>query len=1142
MKSLARFAGDKSVRSLPLPSIPPSTRMFTRTLRRVSIVFVLSVVGLGSNFWISALAQDEDVTPPTVVIDQSEEQSDPASTEPIQFTVVFSEPVIGFETGDVTLGGTAGATTAEVFDSGDQMTFFVVVTGMTMNGTVTASIAAGVATDAAGNPNTASVSRDNTVTFNGFAVSNAFVVTKTADTSDGACNADCSLREAITAANANPGADTIAFDIPASDLGRNATTGVYTISVSALLGALPQITEQVTIDGYTQGTISTPGDTSDDARPNTNSLSAGLNQRLLIELTDDASGITNANGLNVGAGGINSLLRGLAIYGFSTGAGVNVASEDVVGGAEGVRIEGNFLGVRADGSTAVGNNYGVRVTGAQRTTTGGTTTETSNLISGNSQAGVLITGVVAVAEDRNVVQNNLIGTNALGLAGLPNAEGAAGVNRGGVLVIDAGGVLVGGAGVGNVISGNNGIGVILSSSVAEGGQTRDNIVQGNLIGVTANGSAALANSGDGIELTNAGSNLIGGANPGDGNTISFNTANGVALIGALIVGGTSDDNTIAGNTIASNGMDGVLVSSGTGNRINGNSIFSNAQQGIDLLGDGVTPNDPEDADPVAGPNANNGQNFPVVSFAVRNTDTGVTTITGTLDGGTEGVVYLIELYANPACDGTNGEGQTPLGGVSTSAANANGDVSFSFQTSVDVSGQVITATATNETTNDTSEFSACAPLTPANPPPQGVPLAGQVVISEFRLRGPAPTGTPTPANAQGQLDEFIELYNTTDSEIVVVDSSPAGSAADDGWAIVSSNAPLTAKYVVPVGTRIPARGHYLVTNSGGYSLGVYPAGNNGASETNANGDGSYTGDIPDNAGLALFRTANPVLFLTPVERLDAAGFAAGGALFFEGTPLSPTNGVTASLQHSFVRRMTTGLPQDTDNNEADFDFVEVTEATADGRRARLGAPGPENLTSPIQRNSVVKASLVDPGCAGSGTPSSACARVRTAAGANPTNAAFGTLLIRRRFKNTTNELLTRLRFRLVDITAGTPDSGTADLRALTGGNVFVTNSQGDTVELKGLTLEEVSAATPSQPVGGGLNSSLAAGTITLNAPLASGNSIDVEFRIGVMQNGNFRYLVNVEALFTPPGNPAEQLDGSNRKLKGTKASGSSKEQ
>jgi CSLREA domain-containing protein len=1109
--------------------------MLARTVRRVSIVLIISLVGLCSSFWISALAQDEDITPPSVEINEAEAQPDPTSTEPIQFTVTFSEPVVGFETGDVTLGGTAGATTAEVLDSGDQTTFFVAVSGMTMNGTVVAGIAEGVATDAAGNPNTASVSRDNTVTFNGFAITTPFVVTKTADTNDGVCNADCSLREAITATNANPGADTIAFDIPAADPGRNATTGVFTISVSALLGALPQITEQITVDGYTQGAISTPADTSDDARPNTNSLAAGLNTRILIELTSGTGGITNANGLDVAAGGINTLIRGLAIYGFSTGAGINVPLGELqMPGAAGVRIEGNFLGVRADGSTVAGNNYGVRVTGAPRSITGGTTPDTSNLISGNTQAGVLITAVSTTGEESNVIQNNLIGTNALGLAGLPNAESAAGLNKGGVLIIEASGVLVGGQGFGNVISGNNGIGVVISGSLVGGAPATDNVVQGNLIGVAADGATALANSGDGIEITNGQRNLVGGTNLGDGNTIRFNTANGVTLTGGLIVGGASSDNTIAGNTIASNGMDGVLVVSGTGNRINANSIFSNAQQGIDLLGDGVTANDPDDVDPVAGPNANNSQNFPVVSFAVRDTDTGVTTITGVLDGGTEGIIYLIELYANAACDGTNGEGQTLLGSVLTAGANSNGDVSFSLQTTADVSGQVITATATNETTNDTSEFSACTTVTTAAPPPEGVPLAGQIIISEFRLRGPDPDGVGAET---GALDEFIEIYNTTDSDIVVADSSPLPPLTSNGWAIVSSDAPTTAKFVIPNGTRIPARGHYLVANAIGYSLGLYPSGNNGIVETTAIEDGSYNVDIPDNAGVALFRTGNPLLFLTPVERLDAVGFGGGGVLFTEGTPLAPANGVTDSLQHSFVRKMTTGLPQDTNDNEADFEFVEVTEATSGGRRARLGAPGPENLSSPIQRNAFIKAMYLDPQCT-FGTPASACARVRTAQGANPTNAAFGTLLLRRRFKNATNNPVSRLRFRLVDITAGTPESesGAADLRALSGGNVTVTNTQGETLEIKGLTLEELSTATPSQPVGGGLNSSLSVGLLMLAQPLAAGNSIDVEFRIGVMQNGSFRFLVNVEALFAPPS-PESDFGESNRKSPGTKASG-----
>ncbi len=104
-----------------------------------------------------------DVTAPTVTIDQAAAQADPSNNSPILFTVVFSENVTGFATGDVTLGGTAGATTAVV--TGGPATYQVAVSGMGSSGTVTASLAAGVATDAAGNGNAASTSADNTVTY-----------------------------------------------------------------------------------------------------------------------------------------------------------------------------------------------------------------------------------------------------------------------------------------------------------------------------------------------------------------------------------------------------------------------------------------------------------------------------------------------------------------------------------------------------------------------------------------------------------------------------------------------------------------------------------------------------------------------------------------------------------------------------------------------------------------------------------------------------------------------------------------------------------------------------------------------------------------------------------------------------------------
>ena len=103
-----------------------------------------------------------DTTPPTVTINQAAGQVDPTNSSPINFTVVFSESVSDFATGDVTLSGTAGATTATVTGSGT--TYNVAVSGMTSNGTVIASLLAGVAHDAAGNASIASTSTDNTVT------------------------------------------------------------------------------------------------------------------------------------------------------------------------------------------------------------------------------------------------------------------------------------------------------------------------------------------------------------------------------------------------------------------------------------------------------------------------------------------------------------------------------------------------------------------------------------------------------------------------------------------------------------------------------------------------------------------------------------------------------------------------------------------------------------------------------------------------------------------------------------------------------------------------------------------------------------------------------------------------------------------
>jgi hypothetical protein len=111
----------------------------------------------------TTIIDDDDTVKPTVTIEQGSGQVDPTSSATVTFDVAFDEPVVGFDGSDVTLGGTAGATTATV--TGGPQLYTVAVTGMTRSGTVVATIAAAVASDGHGNTNTASTSLDNAVAY-----------------------------------------------------------------------------------------------------------------------------------------------------------------------------------------------------------------------------------------------------------------------------------------------------------------------------------------------------------------------------------------------------------------------------------------------------------------------------------------------------------------------------------------------------------------------------------------------------------------------------------------------------------------------------------------------------------------------------------------------------------------------------------------------------------------------------------------------------------------------------------------------------------------------------------------------------------------------------------------------------------------
>jgi hypothetical protein len=149
-------------------------------------------------------------------------------------------------------------------------------------------------------------------------------------------------------------------------------------------------------------------------------------------------------------------------------------------------------------------------------------------------------------------------------------------------------------------------------------------------------------------------------------------------------------------------------------------------------------------------------------------------------------------------------------------------------------------------------------------------------------------------------------------------------------------------------------------------------------------------------------------------------------------------------------------------------------------------------------------------------------RVRDFTSDPANNSTFGTLDIRRRVVNATGFPVTRLRFRIVDISTFLAPAGVADLRARTSTDVLVNNINdastclGATpcdVTVLGKSLEQP----PTQNLGGGFNSSLSSDTVTLATPLAPGDSINVHFLLGVQQTGSFKFYVNIELLTDQSG-------------------------
>ena len=530
-----------------------------------------------------------------------------------------------------------------------------------------------------------------------------FTVTNTGDSGAG------SLRQAILDANANPGLDTIAFNIPGS--------GVQTITPAT---AFDHLTDQVVIDGYTQ-----PGSSA-------NTLVVGDDAVLRIEL-DGTNVSSGGTGLFLSGG--HSTLRGLVLNRWSAAAvRIDQGSNNVV--------EGNFIGTDPTGMTIPGSSSTpVYLSNTTDNLIGGTTPAARNVIAGAGASGG--TNLLIEVGSDNTVRGNYIGINAAGTAALtPDPHTTSGIN----LSATTHDNLIGGTtpGAGNVVYGNEA--VLLATGA------HHNTIQGNFIGTNATGTAGVGAT-IGIDTNNAPhDNLIGGSEAGAGNVISGNvigiqftdgaaantvmgnfigtdpsgllpvpnTSTGIQIqtpSAGSAIGGT---NAGEGNVIAFNGA-GVHVASSADWRIRGNSIHDNGGLGIDLVNDGPNPNDALDVD--EGPN--HLQNFPILKTVTILAPQGTgTRIQGKLDS-TASTTFDLDFYSNAACSSFPREfleGETYLGSSQvTTDGTGHADIDVTLPAVIQP-GEKVSATATDPTGN-TSEFSQ------------------RIIFSVDQASGPASGGT-----------------------------------------------------------------------------------------------------------------------------------------------------------------------------------------------------------------------------------------------------------------------------------------------------------------------------------------------------------------------------------------------------------------
>ncbi len=360
---------------------------------------------------------------------------------------------------------------------------------------------------------------------------------------------------------------------------------------------------------------------------------------------------------------------GVALYSADNTVGPgNVISQNRLGigihgpGATRTLVVDNFIGTDVGGTHyGFGNAFeGIRIENSPANTIQGDATG-SQVISGN-RVGIAIFGAASTG---NLVVGNFVGTDETGLSDLSNKDAG--------IYIAAPSNTVGGntTNARNLISSNH-TGVHLVGTDATG-----NLIQGNDIGTDITGLSPLSNEVLGVLFSDLAS----------GNTVGGSTAD-------------------LGNKIWFHEQDGVRVESGTGNTILSNSIWLNRRLGIDLVDpldppNGVTPDPVPPASPVR-PGPNRLQAYPVLDHATSNGT--LTHIVGTLYSAPNST-FLIQFFTSPAPDPSGyGQGQKRFGSAQvTSGPDGIAAVDVLLTTPL-APGVYLSATATNLSTGDTSEF------------------------------------------------------------------------------------------------------------------------------------------------------------------------------------------------------------------------------------------------------------------------------------------------------------------------------------------------------------------------------------------------------------------------------------------------------